>query len=55
MSPTLTFEVGQLARYPLLVEEENVVVEAVSSCVHLSKIDYDSFETSWAFERHPLL
>lgn len=55
MSPTLTFEVGQLARYPLLVEEENVVVEAVSSCVHLSKIDYDSFETSLAFERHPLL
>lgn len=55
ISPTLTFEVGQLARYPLLIEEENVVVEIVSSCVHISKIDYDSFETSWAFERHPLL
>ena len=55
MSPTLMFEVGQLSRYPLLIECENAVVNKVADCIKLSENDYNSFETSWDFARHPLL
>ena len=57
LSPTLNFEVGQIATYPIIQSEElgpsvNVMVD---SCRNLSKTDWDSFETSWDFKRHPLL
>ena len=57
LSPTLNFEVGQIATYPIIQNEElePSVNAAVESCRGLSKTDWDSFETSWDFKRHPLL
>ena len=57
LSPTLNFEVGQIATYPIIQNEdlEPSVNAAVDSCRELSKNDWDSFETSWDFKRHPLL
>ena len=57
LSPTLNFEVGQIAAYPIIQNEEQepLVNDMVDSCRELSKTDWDSFETSWDFKRHPLL
>ena len=57
LSPTLNFEVGQIATYPIIQNEERrpSVNAAVDSCRELSKTDWDSFETSWDFKRHPLV
>ena len=57
LSPTLNFEVGQIATYPIIQNEElePSVNSTVDSCRELSKTDWDSFETSWDFKRHPLL
>lgn len=57
LSPTLNFEVGQIATYPIIQNEEQkpLVNNMVNSCRELSKADWDSFETSWDFKRHPLL
>lgn len=57
LSPTLNFEVGQIATYPIIQNEElePSVNATVDSCRELSKEDWDSFETSWDFKRHPLL
>lgn len=57
LAPALKFEVGQVARYPIIVSKENIdIVEAISNrCISLSKTDWDSFETSWDFTRHPLV
>lgn len=57
LSPTLNFEVGQIATYPIIQNEElePSVNATVDSCRELSKTDWDSFETSWDFKRHPLL
>ena len=57
LSPTLNFEVGQIATYPIIQNDElePSVNAAVDSCRELSKTDWDSFETSWDFKRHPLL
>ena len=57
VSPTLTFEVGQLANYPLITidAEHEAIEETASRCIRLSKADWDSQETSWDFKRSPLL
>ena len=57
LSPTLNFEVGQISTYPIIQNEEQgpSVNNMVDSCRELSKTDWDSFETSWDFKRHPLL
>lgn len=58
LSPTLNFEVGQIATYPVLnasAESENKVKMLVNYCRGLSKTDWDSQETSWDFKCSPLL
>ena len=57
LSPTLNFEVGQIATYPIIQNEEQepLVNDMVDSCRELSKTDWDSFETSWDFKRSPLV
>ena len=57
LSPTLNFEVGQIATYPIMQNEakQTEVVDLVSELRNDSKLDWDSFETSWDFKRHPLL
>ena len=57
LSPTLNFEVGQIATYPIIQNEEQepLVNNMVDSCRKLSKTDWDSFETSWDFKRNPLV
>lgn len=57
MSPTLTFEIGQISNYPIIPDDAQTpkIEEFVLSNRDLAKRDWDSFETSWDFERHPLL
>lgn len=57
LSPTLNFEVGQIATYPILDagDRKQPVLNKVEANRDLSKSDWDSFETSWDFKRHPLL
>ena len=57
LSPTLNFEVGQIATYPIIKSEElsNQVYSLVRTLRQNSKTDYDSQETSWDFKRSPLL
>lgn len=56
MSPTLTFEVGQIAEYPVIACHELVqtIKERVVGCRDAAHSDWDSFETSWDFSNHPL-
>jgi len=57
LSPTLNFEVGQIATYPIIQNEEQepLANDMVDSCRELSKTDWDSFETSWDFKHNPLV
>ena len=56
LAPSLHFEVGQIAKVPVLsfVNQESSVVQLSEECVSLSRNDYDSFETSWDYIRHPM-
>ena len=57
LSPTLNFEVGNIAEIPVAIDESSKtqILYRVNDCIDLGKKDWDSYETSWDFKRHPLL
>lgn len=56
-NPTMNFQVGNVANLPIIVDEKyrHRIDQLVKHNVEISKDDWDSFETSWEFLRHPLV
>ena len=56
-SQSVNYEVGQIAALPMidLAAEESKIRELAQRCTLLAKQDWDSFENSWNFVKHPLL
>jgi hypothetical protein len=57
LSPTLNFEINQVKDYPVIDDKnkKTIVNELVEASISLSRADWDSFETSWDFKKHPLV
>lgn len=55
VSPTLDYHEGPLGRTPILIKDNKDIDWLVDECIHSSKEDWDSFETSWDFTTHPLV
>lgn len=59
LCPTLDYGVGQVGKIPCLLTSNHCTLTTINSLVQknitLSKTDWDSFETSWDFKRHPLI
>ena len=57
LNPTLTFQVVDVGNLPVILDKHHKfdVEENVKKAFTLSKSDWDSFETSWDFKRHPLI
>ena len=58
LNPTLSYTTGAIASLPIAPEPKELKTEIeifVRENVELSKRDWDSFETSWDFEGHPLI
>lgn len=55
ISPTLNYNAGDIANLPLIFKCEESIVKTAQKCVSLSNADWDSYETSWDFKRHPLV
>ncbi len=57
MNPTLNFQKGNISELPYLLSEKDKsnVDELVSNNILISKIDWDNFETSWDFIKHPFV
>ena len=55
LSPTLGFESGYLKILPIIDTGDKVAIRVAKENILTSRIDWDSFETSWDFQRHPLL
>jgi len=53
--PTMNYEMGQVSSFPVKIKEEGAVSKRSEVCYSLSKADWDAFETSWDFKRHPLI
>ena len=55
LAPTINFGVEQVGKIPVILVKEIEVTNIVTQNVDLSKCDWDSYETSWDFKRHPLV
>ncbi|WP_302886611.1 BREX-1 system adenine-specific DNA-methyltransferase PglX [uncultured Slackia sp.] len=59
LCPTLDFHEGPVGRVPVAdaidMYTQQDICNIVDGCIATSKDDYDSFETSWDFKRHPLV
>ena len=54
-SETLNFEVGILNRMPILIKEDSTVNDIVSKNILISKENWDNYEFSFDFKKHPFL
>lgn len=54
-NPTLNFQSGEVAKFPTIYVSSNSINKLAIDSVKLSKTDWDAFETSWDFTKHPLV
>lgn len=57
LAPTLDYNAGSVAKIPVIISKSNKsqIDNLYAECLQIAKLDWDSFETSWDFKRHPLL
>jgi len=55
LNPTMNFSCGVVGIVPYIERDPKTVDEIADSCISESKQDWDSYETSWDFQRHPLI
>ena len=57
LNPTITLQVKDVKNAPIIIDNALIpeVKETVAENIKLSRQDWDSYETSWDFQRHPLL
>jgi hypothetical protein len=59
LNPTMAIQIGDVKNIPVLLPQEEVIRRKIdgltSVCIKNSITDWDSFETSWDFKKHPLL
>lgn len=57
LNPTLNMQARDIKALPVLISAEHqpAINSLVDNNISISKTDWDSFETSWDFKRHPLL
>ncbi len=57
INPTITFQVGDIGEVPIIVKKELCpqVDALVEEAKKLSRFEWDSYEISWDFKKHPLL
>ena len=59
VAPTLDYSEGAVLRVPYVELRNDQINQQimcnVGECVNLSRYDWDSFETSWDFQKHPLV
>lgn len=55
LAPSLNFEGGQISSIPVIEQHSDKVESIVKNNISVSHIDWDVFETSWDFKRHPLV
>lgn len=56
LNPSVHCQVGDVARVPYMDSADDSDIEPIAQCnVDISKADWDSFEVSWKFQKHPLV
>lgn len=54
-SSVMSCQVENIIELPIIIDEKHIVEPLVVGNVNISRADWDSFETSWDFQIHPLV
>jgi len=54
-NPTINLQIKDVKAFPIIVERLDTVERIAKKNIALSRVDWDAFETSWEFKRHPLI
>ena len=57
IAPTINYQCGDIANIPVIdsVANRELIEEKTKENINVSTTDWDSFETSWDFKKHPLI
>ena len=55
MSPTLNYETGQISNLPIVLSKTKKIDGIVEENISIGTDEWDDFETSWNFRKHPLV
>lgn len=57
LAPTLNFQIGDVKKIPVIYKKKrsDLICKIVNDNIIISQTDWNSFETSWGFVKHPLL
>ena len=55
LNPTLNYQAGNIKSLPIITKNKDSVDALSATNIKLAKADWDSFETSWDFKKHPLI
>jgi len=57
LAPTINYQSGDIGRLPVRFDTDNKkhIEEQVKNNITISRTDWDNFETSWDYKRHPLI
>lgn len=55
LNPSIATQIIDIKRLPIIFEKKDLVGDIVNQNISISKEDWDSFETSWDFIKHPLI
>ena len=55
LNPTMNIQPGTISELPYINNDDIAVDKLVNLNIRLSKFDWDAFETSWDFQKSPLL
>lgn len=55
LNPTLNLQIGDFRNFPVLMTDDEEVLELVHQNIKIAKDEWDSYEESWDFITHPFL
>lgn len=56
LAPTINYQAGDIARLPIVFSDKKDNVKTIAKeNIESERMDWDSFETSWDFKKHPLI
>lgn len=55
INPSINANPGDIGKLPVLATNDNNIKRLAEENVNIAKNEWDSFETSWDFKRHPLV
>ena len=55
INPTINYQVENIAQLPVLIGQKDRIDQLAKENIEVSRFEWDSFEHSWNFRRHPLI